>query len=358
MKLIYRYITTQLTVATLYALAALLALYAFFDVIKEVPDLGHGSYGVPQMLLYIALLMPGHAYELMPLVVLIGGMVAMTQLATSSEYTIIRTSGVTLAQVAGVLLRFGIGFAVITGLLGEFGAPFSEKQAERMKLSATKSMVTQEFHSGIWVKDDQNFINVGEMLPDNTLLGVRIYTYDKDYRLVQTRFAERGTYQRPQHVWRLEKVKETTLGDKATTTRQLNTLDWHSVIEPSILDVLLVVPEQMSAMDLTTYIEHLRSNEQKTQRYEIALWSKFFYPLACISMALVALAFTPRQRRHAQLGIRLFVGICLGVAFHFVNRLFAHLGLLYDWNAMFAATLPTLLFLLAGITITVRQERR
>ena len=75
-------------------------------------------------------------------------------------------------------------------------------------------------------------------------------------------------------------------------------------------------------------------------------------------MALVALAFTPQQRRHGQLGIRLFAGICLGVAFHFVNRLFGHLGLLYDWNPILSATLPTLLFLIAGVAIIARQEER
>jgi lipopolysaccharide export system permease protein len=63
------------------------------------------------MLGYIALQAPGHAYELMPLAVLIGGMVAMTQLASSSEYTVIRTCGITLGQIARTLLLFGLGFA-------------------------------------------------------------------------------------------------------------------------------------------------------------------------------------------------------------------------------------------------------
>jgi lipopolysaccharide export LptBFGC system permease protein LptF len=59
-------------------------------------------------------------------------------------------------------------------------------------------------------------------------------------------------------------------------------------------------------MNLIKYIEHLSANKQQTQRYDIALWSKLFYPLACVSMALVALAFSPQQRRHGQLGVRCF----------------------------------------------------
>ncbi|HJV06499.1 MAG TPA: LPS export ABC transporter permease LptG [Chromobacteriaceae bacterium] len=358
MKLLYRYIISALSQTTLFTLAALLGLYAFFDIIREVPDLGHGNYDLGKMAGYIALLLPGHAYELMPLAVLIGGMVAMTQLAISSEYTVIRTSGITLGQIAGILLRFGLGFAVLTVVLGEFAAPYAEQQAERLKLSATRSMVAQEFRSGIWVKDNRNFINVREMLPDTTLLGVRIYTYDENFRLMQTRFAERGSFSKANHAWELVNIKETNLMTDHTTSRQLAKVEWKSIIEPEILNVLLVVPEQMSALNLVRYIEHLHSNKQQTQRYEIALWSKLFYPLACVSMALVALAFTPQQRRHGQLGVKLFAGICLGVGFHFINRLFGHLGLLYDWNAIVAATLPTLLFLLAGIALILRQERR
>jgi len=358
MKLIYRYIISALTQSTLFTLAALLGLYGFFDIIHEVPELNQGNYTIGKMLGYIALQAPGHAYELMPLAVLIGGMVAMTQLASSSEYTVIRTCGITLGQIARTLLIFGLGFAVLTTALGEFVSPYSLQKAERMKLSAKRSMVAQEFRSGIWVKDNNNFINVHEMLPDTTLLGVRIYTYDDRFQLLETRYAERGSYLRDSHAWQLENVQETHLYADRIESHSVPLAQWSSIIEPDILNVLLVVPEQMSAMNLLKYIEHLSANHQQTQRYDIALWSKLFYPLACVSMALVALAFTPQQRRHGQLGIRLFSGICLGVGFHFINRLFGHLGLLYSWNPIISATVPTLLFLFAGIALILKQEGR
>jgi lipopolysaccharide export system permease protein len=358
MRLISRYVFSQLSSATLYTLSALLALYAFFDIIQEVPHVGQNTYTMQTMLNYVLLLVPGHAYELLPLAVLIGALVAMTQLVTNSEYTIIRTSGITLMQIAGMLFRFGLCFALLTVFLGEFAAPYAGQKAEQIKLSATRSMVAQEFHSGIWVKDNANFINISEMLPDTTLLGVHVYTYDSQYRLQQTRTARRGSYNRADKSWQLDDVDETNLTADSISTRHLDTTTWKSVIEPNILNVLLVVPEQMSARNLIKYIEHLRDNKQKTQRYEIALWGKLFYPLACISMALVALAFTPKQRRQGQLGSRLFAGICLGVAFHFINRLFGYLGLLHDWSPALSATLPTLLFFIAGVVLIAKQETR
>jgi lipopolysaccharide export system permease protein len=358
MQLISRYVFSRLCSSTLYTLTALLGLYGFFDIIQEVPRVGQNTYTMDTMLNYVLLLVPGHAYELMPLAVLIGALVAMTQLVTNSEYTIIRTSGITLLQIAGMLFRFGLCFSILTTFLGEFAAPMAGQKAQQIKLSATRSVVAQEFHSGVWVKDNANFINVREMLPDSTLLGVHVYTYDDQYRLIQTRLARRGRYDHENKSWKLDDVEESDLTPDHITARHINSITWKSVIEPNILNVLLVVPEEMSATNLIRYIKHLRENKQKTQRYEIALWGKLFYPLACISMALVALAFTPKQRRQGQLGARLFAGICLGVAFHFINRLFSYLGLLHDWNPTLSATLPTLLFLIAGVLLIAKQETR
>jgi lipopolysaccharide export system permease protein len=357
MRTIRRYFLTQLSGTTAFTLAALVGLLAFFDVVKEVPKLGNGSYNFGSMLGYVGLQMPGHAYELMPLAVLIGGMVAMSLLAAHSEYTVVRTSGISLRQIGGILVSFGLIFAIITLFLGEFVAPATEKAANQLKLNATRSMVAREFRSGIWVKDDHHFINVREMLPDATLRGIRIYAYDDHARLIHTRFADQGHYL-GNGQWQLTGVRETAMFDDHTETRQYPSMQWKSVLQPSILNVLLVAPEQMSAGNLQTYIDHLASNKQNTQRYEIALWSKLFYPLACISMSLVALAFTPRQRRHSQLGLQLFIGTCLGVSFHFINRLFSHLGLLYDWSPALPATLPTLLFMAAGLWLIRRQEHR
>ncbi|BEV71078.1 MULTISPECIES: LPS export ABC transporter permease LptG [unclassified Paludibacterium] len=358
MRLISRYILSQLISSTIYTLTALLALYAFFDIIQEMPRVGQNSYGMQTMLTYVALLVPGHAYELLPLAVLIGVLVGMTQLVTHSEYTVIRTSGITLLQIGRLLFGFGLACAILTLFLGELGAPLAQQKAEQLKLSATRSLVAQEFHSGLWVKDNTNFINIREMLPDQTLLGIHVYTYNGNYRLESTSEAERGVYDAASKSWRLSNIKITRFAADHISTEHLDHTAWQSVIEPGILNVLLVVPEQMSASNLLTYIRHLRDNNQKTQRYEIAMWGKLFYPLACVSMALVALAFTPKQRRHGQLGLRLFAGICIGVAFHFTNRLFGYLGLLHDWNPALSATLPTLLFLMAGLTMIYRQETR
>jgi lipopolysaccharide export system permease protein len=129
-----------------------------------------------------------------------------------------------------------------------------------------------------------------------------------------------------------------------TSVKKLSEAYWNSVLTPDILNVLLVVPEQMSAWNLYFYVEHLRENKQRTTRYEIALWSKLVYPFASLVMILLALPFAHHQTRSAGVGQKVFAGIMLGLAFHLLNRLFAHLGLLNDWDPVLSAVAPTALF--------------
>lgn len=357
MSLITRYLIRRIGLTTLFTLLALVALFSFFDIINEASDLGKGHYTLGIMLVHVLLQAPGHIYELLPLAVLIGTLVAMSLLASASEYTVMRASGVSLWRVGSILVQVGLGFALVTLLMGEFIAPKAEQEAERLKIRATRSVVAQQFNSGSWMKDDRNFINVREILPDNSLMGVRIYQYDANLRLIHTRYAERGHYL-GDGAWQLDKVQDSEITSTRIVRSEQASVVWKSVIRPEILSVLLVVPEQMSGLNLMAYIEHLKKNSQKTSRYEIALWGKIFYPLACLSMALMALAFTPVNRRQGNLGMQLFIGILIGLTFHFFNRLLGHLGLLYNWWPAAVAILPTLTFLAAGAVLTTWRERR
>jgi lipopolysaccharide export system permease protein len=90
--------------------------------------------------------------------------------------------------------------------------------------------------------------------------------------------------------------------------------------------VLIVVPERMSVMKLYRYMQHLSANRQKTERYEIAMWKKIFYPIATLVMMAIALPFAYMHARFGMVGIKVFLGILLGIFFHMLNSLFSHIG--------------------------------
>src|SRR5216110_2247418 len=123
MRTLKRYIGREVLLATLLIFAALVMLFAFFDLIHELGSVGRGGYTISAALLFVGLQLPSRMYELFPVATLIGTLFALAQLVASSEYTVMRASGASLLQVGWALVRIGIPLSLVTFLAGEFVAP-------------------------------------------------------------------------------------------------------------------------------------------------------------------------------------------------------------------------------------------
>lgn len=357
MIILRRYIAREVYVSTAFVFVGFLALFAFFDLINELGDLGKGNYRLQHVLLFVLLTVPSHVYELAPIAVLIGTLYSLSHLASNSEFTVMRVSGLSPLKAAGVLARIGIVFVVITYAFGELVAPYSEKAAQQVRLSALSSSMAQSLRTGLWVKEELRFVNVREVLPDSTIKSIKVYDFDSDFRLSTISEASRGDYQ-SDNIWRLSGVVRTRFEAGKVSLEKLPEVLWKSVLTPEMLSVLIVQPERMSAWNLYQYTRHLDANNQKTERFEIALWKKLVYPFAALVMMALALPFAYVHVRAGGVGVKIFSGIMLGILFHMLNSLFSHLGLLQNWSPLTSAILPSLVFLTAALLMMWWVERR
>jgi lipopolysaccharide export system permease protein len=362
MNIFNRYFWQETSISVLMIMLGLLGMFSFFDLIQELDSLGRGNYGINSMLAYVLLSVPGHIYDVAPVAVLIGMMYSLGTLAKNSELVVMRVSGLSLSQIGLSLIKVGLLFTLITFLVGELIAPISEKMAQRTRIQATNSVIAQDFKSGLWIKDGKSFVNVQTVLPDATLLDLRIYEFDEKFKLRSISNAKQGIYK--DEKWGLSDVTQTQFSYKkeidqnSVRTTFFKKANWISLIKPELLNVLLVQPEKMSAWNLYSFIQHLSRNNQRTVRYEMALWSKMVYPLACMVMVILALPFGFLQQRAGGASTKIFIGITLGVVYQILNRISVHLGVLNDWSPLISSTMPTLAFLAAALTLIYWIERR
>jgi lipopolysaccharide export system permease protein len=382
MKILQRYLAGEVIRASVFVLAAFLALFAFFDVMSELQAVGTGGYKLQHAFLFVLMGLPGYAYELMPIAALIGTIYVLAQLASRSEFTIMRVSGLSTRQAAAMLAKIGVLFALLTFVFGEYVAPKSTELGQKLKLGFKGAAVSQEFRSGLWAKDvirangvsgnviGTRFLNVREMRPTGELLKLRIYEFDRNFHLVNYIIADRADYS-GNNTWTMKKVTESRFPEAATrngtrvldlstavSTRQREAMPLVSEITPSILSVLFADPERMSAADLALYSKHLAENKQRTERYEIAYWRKLIYPFAVFVMMAVALPFAYLHFRTGGVSLKIFAGIMIGVSFQLINRLFSHIGMLNTWPPFATAVLPSALFLIAALMTLKWIERR
>lgn len=358
MNLLTRYLARQVYGSITLVFAALLMLFSFLDLIHELNVMGVGNYNLGYVLLYVLLTVPGHVYELFPVAVLIGSILALVQMASSSELTIYRCSGASPRWMVSAMLKIGLPLVVSSFLVGEVIAPPSEHMAQELRMKATNSNVyLKEFRSGVWAKDGRSFVNVRTVQPDTTLLGVRLYEMDPSYHLETIVSADRGAYVGDEN-WQLDGVTRTHFEKDGTKVEKLETMQWRSSLTPDLLNVLLVVPEQMSAWNLYQYTAHLDENHQRSARYAIAFWNKLIYPLVMLVMLALALPFAAHRQRDGGIGGKVFAGIVLGLAFHFLGKLVGSLGAINEWPPFLVATCMPVVFLSLAAGMLWWTERR
>lgn len=377
MRLLTRYLTREILVATGFVLFALVGLFAFFDLIGQLGEVG-SRYKLSQAFLLTVLTLPIRIYEVMPIAALIGAVYTLSRLASNSEFTIMRVSGMSATMLAQSLAVAGLVLVVATYLFGEYVSPPADRLAQQVKMVATKSDFTAGgFISGVWVRDvvrnpagevsSLRFINVGRVKPGVEASNWRVFDFDRDYRLRSLLTAGHGVYV-PGEGWKLFDVVETSIpvvdpGSTATSNDRTvvshaGELMWGSGLSPEIFGVLMVKPENMAIGDLNRYVHHLEENRQQTDRYEIAFWGKIFYPLAILVMLALAMPFAYLNVRSGGVSIRIFAGVMIGIGFYALNNLFSYLGLLNTWPPIMVAVLPSAVMLAIAATAMWWVERR
>ena len=355
MSILFRYLAREIFFATLLLLVALLGLFALFDLIRELGDLGKGTYSLSRVFAYVTLSQPSHVAVIFPIAALMGTLFAVARLSAQSELTVMRSSGLSLTRLAGFATVIGLVFSVVTVLFGEFIAPAAEEMAKRLRVSSTSAVVATQFRSGFWVKDDHAFVNIQSVTVDTQLIDLRIYEFDKSYRLTSLRIAKRASYDFQKSKWALEDVEKTVFKENARMQR-LPKDEWNTAMTPDLLAVLRVKPDEMSLLSLSAYIDHLRDNKQNSTHYELALWGKILLPVTVIIMMLLAIPFAIQSNRAGGLGAKLLLGITLGLTFYFLNQLTSNLTVLNNWPALLSALIPLSVFFAFAVALLARKE--
>lgn len=351
LSLLDRHIGRQILISTALVLGVLLALFVFIVFVDVLPDYGQGTFGLMELVRYVVLSQPRKMYEIFPVAVLIGTLMGLSTLALNSELIAMRAAGVSKLRIVAAALKVGLLFMLIALAVGEYVVPTAENQAQVGRARALATGFQQQA-TGIWLRDGNAFVNLGEVLPDLSLLRVNIFDFQPNARLRTHTYAARATY--ADDAWRLQDVRQSRISPDTVDVRDAPSQTWRPQLTPEVVAVFTVRPEGLSIQQLVSYIGHLRSNSQETAQYVLALWQKALMPAATAIMILLATPFVFRPTRAGGLSQRVFIGILLGLAFVVVHRSVGYVGLIYGVPPQLAAAAPLLVFLLLALILLAR----
>ncbi|OOZ36803.1 LPS export ABC transporter permease LptG [Solemya velesiana gill symbiont] len=346
MKLQDRYIGRTVILSTVVALLVLLILVSFLTLMDELGDVGTGQYTTADAFYYVLLVMPRRAYEVFPMAVLLGILIGLGGLANSSELIAIRATGVSQARIVFSVMKAGVAFMLVVVVVGEVIAPNTEQYAERMRAEKTSDQITLKSKYGFWARDGDSFVNIRKILPGSQLKDIYIYEYTPDQKLEIATYARFAQY-KDDH-WLLRGIEQSHFTEQGVKSQKLEQATWESMLNPSLLDVVVVRPTMLPVWGLYQYIGFMRDNGQEATTYEVAFWSKIVTPLMALVMVFLSVPFVFGVMRSVSVGSRIFLGSLLGLSFFLLSKVFSHMAVVYELNPLFSASLPALVFLFIG----------
>ena len=378
MKVIDKQFMKEILLSTGFVLMALVALFAFFDLINQMDDVGT-EYTIGTAFLLTSLTLPSRIYEVMPLAALLAAVYTMSRWASTSEFTVLRVAGMSPMRLARALLVPGVLLVALTYGFGEVVAPWAARYTIEVKSGDRNDTVSARgYVSGVWVRDlTQNeqgetvdrYINVKNLSASNmSETGAwRMFEFTRDGKLLRMIHAASASFE-PGRGWHLHDAvtvtypafdpKDTRPLEQKIVSSPPTESFLTSTVGPEILGVMTTKPENMSMRDLGKYLEHITKTNQQAEHYEIAFWSKATYPLAIIVMLALSMPFAYMNARSGGVAVKIFLGVMIGIAFYALNNLFSYLGIVNTWSPIAVSITPSAAMLvLAALALAVVERR-
>lgn len=357
-----RFIARGVLLYTLAVWAVLLGLDVTLSMFNELEDVGTGSYGLLDAIAHMGLTVPRRAYQMFPTAAVIGALMALGQLASTSELTALRAAGLSRRRIS---LAVAGALSLLLALMvvnGETLGPWGQRKADALKASGkSQDMIVAQFSGGVWAREGDAILNArgGDEKDDGStrwieLRDVRLFEFEPDGRLrslARARIAEHREGQ-----WLLHDVVRTTFADRRVTRSTVPRETWASRLDATALSAGTDKPRYLAATDLRGAIDYRHRNGLDAGEFEEIYWGRWFYPVNALALVLAAVPFAFGTLRSGGLGKRLFIGVVFALGFWLVQKQAVELAKVYEFDFRLAYLVPTLVMVVVSWVLFRRRS--
>lgn len=343
MRILDFYIGKVIASTTFITLAVFVSISGIIKFVEQMRAIGRGDYDLAHAALYVLYAVPRDVEIFFPMSALIGGLIGIGMLASNSELVVMQAAGLSRLNIIKSVMKTAILLIIVSMAIGEWLAPSGEAKAREIRAQAISGGSLISAKNGVWAKDGDYFVNIGEVLDKGQLKKIQIYGFNEQLKIDSWLSAQSAIYK--ESAWTLTNVEEFVLIDEEIVTKSHEKKIWNSSLTPKKLGVVTVTPESLSLRGLVDYLDYLEANEQDPSRYQLAFWRKIMQPLTVAVMLLVALSFIFGPLRSVSMGARIMMGVFTGILFFITNEVLGSLSLVYQLPPILGAMIPSVVFI-------------
>jgi lipopolysaccharide export system permease protein len=356
MTILSRYVLRAVLTNTALVMLVLLVLSGLYVFITQQDEIGIGTYGVGDALLFVALNMPRYAFDMLPIAALIGALLALGHLARSMELIVVRTAGVSVFRIGGWVAIAGLILMLVTGFVGEFMAPSMEQYGRQMKTFEKYHDYSMAGNRSAWAKDGNTIIAIQpQSAATKSYGGIFVFRFDSHRHLNSFAQAAGASMADKDH-WNLRGYRESKFVEDRVVPRHEPHARLETRLTPEFLGLAILEPDSLPATSLIAYINHLKANGLDPRQYETTLWSRIARTVAVAIIVVLAVPFAFGPMRSTGTGARTVVGIMIGVVFFLMAKMLESGGEVFSLPPVVIAWAPTCL--LAIITTAALSRVR
>ncbi|HZH44622.1 MAG TPA: LPS export ABC transporter permease LptG [Lysobacter sp.] len=356
------YVARSVVGTVLLTWAVLLGLDVMINLVGEVEDFGKGRYGFTLAVAYMAHTVPFRMYQLFPSAAVIGSLMALGQLAASSELTALRALGLSRRRIS---LTIALTLSALLGAMvvnGETLAPWAQRRGDALKASAkSRDMIVAQY-SGLWAREGEVILNANggqeHEGPDGErwleLREVRLFEFHPDGRLKS--LAKVDVAEHREGRWRLRGVTRTHFAEKSVRQERVGEESWQSRLDAVALTAGTDKPRYLTARKLREAIEYRERNGLDAGEMLEHYWGRWFYPLNALALVLAAVPFAFGTLRSGGLGRRLFIGIVFALGFGMLQMQSVRAAGVYKFDYRIAYALPTVVMVAVSMWLFRRRS--
>ena len=358
MKIRDRYIRKTLLNFTFVVLLIWLGVYSFFNYLQEMQNIGEVNYSSLEALKYIAFQIPEVAYKHSSPIILLGCILGMGHLATTSQLIVLQASGSSIVKLTTLTVKTALFFIIIFIIIGESIAPIISFEGKKNRAQALGQSYSANGQQGFWIRDGDNFINVKKNFDGKLFNGITIIELNSLNKINLVVSAQNANFD--EQVMKMENSKIFSidnLNDVDTISiKERNSYDKNVSFDQGLIDSLKKDPEELTTFAIIKQIQFLSDNKLRSGVFQVELYKRLIRPFNLVAMILLAMLFIFGSTRDASLGRKIFFGVAISLSFEMLSRLGGAMSLSFNFDPLISAVLPTIVVMLIGITLIFKKS--
>ncbi|SFC18483.1 lipopolysaccharide export system permease protein [Marinospirillum celere] len=348
MRLLGRYLSRSVLTATLGVLLVIVGLDYIFTLLEELKRLTD-TYTLINASVYLLIRLPERIYLFLPVAILVGVLIGLGSLASTSELTVMRAAGVSIPRLILHASRPVVVLLILAMLVSEFFLLHWAQTADtyRWENRTGRQAATVSTARDLWLKEDNAFYRINVARDDGRLLGITLYELSDDWQLQKRVTAPEAEF--IDGDWQLQEAREVIFNED-----QLQEVTHANLVLPLPIQPEFVALQAYSTGDLPpsklwTYGRYLESRGQPSGFYWLAFWQKILLPVTVFAVVILGASFTFGPLRSVPAGTRVFHGIIIGLSVKFAQDLLGPSALLWGFTPALAVLIPAAVCAVWGI---------